>query len=154
MKTGRKTVPAIMRFLRKTRDRGLLCWPWYGQKTHDGYPRFWHESRGGYAHRFSYKHYRGKIDPRRELDHLCRNRGCVNPWHLEVVTRYENMRRGESPSSINIRKRFCIRNHPLRGKNLGFKNGRPGLKWRVCLSCRRKNHRDKYWKAKAARGVK
>ncbi|RLC35878.1 HNH endonuclease, partial [Candidatus Falkowbacteria bacterium] len=67
-----------------------------GAKTAYGYGRVY-TSPGKYrvAHRIEYEKQRGKIPNGKVLDHLCRNRGCINVEHLEVVTRGENVKRGE-----------------------------------------------------------
>ena len=62
------------------------------------------------AHRLSYAHSVG--DPGdSDVDHLCRTRGCVNPAHLEAVTRGENVLRGYGPTANNARKEQCLRGH-------------------------------------------
>lgn len=65
------------------------CWAWRGTVSADGYGKFY----GRQAHRVIYEALVGPIEVGLELDHLCRNKGCVNPGHLEPVTRLENMRR-------------------------------------------------------------
>lgn len=72
------------------------CWLWTGGKAGGGYGQFAPApgvSRP--AHRWGYEHLRAEIPPGLDIDHLCRNRACVNPWHLEPVSRAENFRRGQ-----------------------------------------------------------
>lgn len=93
-------------------------------------------SRYGYvcgrtAHRVVYETVVGPVPEGLELDHLCRNRGCVNPAHLEPVTHQENMRRGHWGM-----KTHCPQGHPYEGDNL-VRDGHS----RICRWCR--NHRGK-----------
>jgi hypothetical protein len=70
------------------------CWEWQGAKGANGYG---HVRIGGRllpAHRHYFEMVRGPIPDGRELDHRCRNRSCVNPAHLEIVTRAQNTQRG------------------------------------------------------------
>lgn len=78
------------------------CWNWIGA-TLEGYGTF-HARR---AHRMAYEMLVGPIPGGLHLDHLCRNRACVNPAHLEPVTLAENIRRGE-----RAMKTTCPRGHP------------------------------------------
>jgi hypothetical protein len=84
------------------------------------------------AHRLAYEHYIGPIPQHRQIDHLCRNRACVNPKHMELVTLSENLRRGLGLAAVNRRKLYCLNGHPFSGKNLiVLKNGN-----RQCRACR------------------
>lgn len=96
------------------------CWLWHGAAV-SGYGQFWIEGKLQLAHRVAYRHYVGAIPNDLELDHLCRVKSCINPMHLEPVTRSENVIRGTGPSATSQRKRgqtHCKRGHPLFGDNL------------------------------------
>lgn len=104
------------------------CWIWQGAISPNGYGRC-----GGnlYVHRVMYELLIGPIPKDLEIDHLCRNRGCINPDHMEPVTRRENMRRGMGLSGINSRKTHCIHGHPFDETNIYWrKNGK-----RMCKMC-------------------
>lgn len=76
------------------------CWIWTAFRTDDGYGKFnWRN--GQLAHRYLFE---GRIPAGHELDHLCRVRHCVNPDHLEPVTRRENVLRGDNPSARGYRR--------------------------------------------------
>lgn len=120
------------------------CWQWTG-KLDNGYGRFWLRGKTELAHRISWLVHRGPLpDGTPHLDHLCRNRWCVNPDHLEPVTIGENVLRGEGLSATNARKTRCKRDHPLEGENLAVDaNGA-----RVCVTCRRERLRK--WRERNA----
>jgi len=71
-----------------------------------------------------------------DLDHLCRNTKCVNPEHLEIVTRQVNIDRG-----YGCKREFCKRGHPFSGENLYI---RPDGKGRGCKACLKQNNMDRY----------
>ena len=79
-------------------DKTETCWIWIGAIGTGGYGNFWvgpdRLSDRMRAHRFAYESMVGPIPEGLDLDHLCRNRACVNPAHLEPVTRRVNLRRG------------------------------------------------------------
>ena len=91
------------------------CWLWIGARHQHGYgimqdhtPR----RRRLYAHRVMYEALRGPIPRGMTLDHLCRQRCCVNPVHLEAVSRVENVRRGAARSGVMYQApNTCKRGH-------------------------------------------
>lgn len=106
------------------------CWLWMGSVKPDGYAQIRFRGRSTYVHRISYELVRGKIPVGMFLDHLCRNRCCVNPFHLEVVTNRENVLRGVSPIAWNINKTHCPKGHPYDAKNTRVYRG-----FRYCRTC-------------------
>ena len=73
-----------------------LCWLWLGRLNRNGYARFCWEGREPVGHRVTYEVYRKPIPRRLVLDHLCRCRACINPWHMEPVTVKINTQRGDA----------------------------------------------------------
>lgn len=94
------------------------CWIWSGAHFWAGYARVKYHGRDGVAHRVAWILTHGPVPDGLELDHLCRNRGCVNPSHLEPVTHRENEFRGMTIIRENMLKTHCKRGHPLSGDNL------------------------------------
>lgn len=99
------------------------CWNWtgaimprgYGHLTIPGYLSA--ERREVLAHRLAWELFRGLIPTGMTIDHLCRNRICVNVDHLECVTLKENVRRGVGHTGVNARKTFCIHGHQFTETN-------------------------------------
>lgn len=124
------------------------CWEWTGSIS-GGYGRF----RPGAsrptasAHRWAYEQFVGPVPAGLDLDHLCRNPRCVNPMHLEPVTRRENLRR--SPFSPGHRT-HCPQGHPYEGGNVYLYTDRLGRKHRHCMTCLRLRSRCQQQKLRLA----
>lgn len=121
------------------------CWMWQGGKTKAGYGMIWLGGKKEYVHRAIYQLLVGPIPDGLQLDHLCRNRACCNPKHLEPVTNRENCLRGMAPlvNGQNSRsKTHCPAGHPYDAANtLIFRNQR------LCRACR-SVRRAAYYQAK------
>ena len=81
------------------------CMIWTGWVTRNGYAGFFNGTKKVYAHRWNYERVKGPIPEGLVLDHLCRNRKCVNPDHLEAVTVQQNTLRGDHPRLMSLRRR-------------------------------------------------
>ena len=113
------------------------CWEWTARRFSNGYGQFWDGARNRLAHRWSYEHHVGSIPDDLCLDHLCRNRACVNPEHLEPVTLGEHLRRGDTITARRAAQTHCIHGHALSGNNLiRRRNGT-----RHCRECQNINWR-------------
>lgn len=133
------------------------CWNWLGSKHHTGYGYFYLGEidgvrRHGLAHRFSYELQYGAIPVDLEIDHLCRNRSCVNPSHAETVTRVENVRRGKSPSTLTAATGVCRQGHEMSADNVYVFPGDGGRRCRKCMRNRQNewNERQRQKKRAAA----
>lgn len=114
-------------------DSATGCWNWTRGAVADGYGVLSIRDRSYRAHRVAYEIFVGPIPEGLTIDHLCRNRRCVNPAHLEPVSMSVNILRGEGVPAKNRRKTHCMRGHALDGDNLFV--ARSGQ--RACRTCRR-----------------
>ena len=132
--------PPKERFWRFVEYQDSGCWKWTGYIDRGGYGKFSiATSTSVSAHRFAYETLRGAIPTEKQIDHLCRNRWCVNPFHLELVTQRENVLRGIGHTAQNARKTHCLRGHLLAGDNLVIHAGR-----RECRTCINRRNRERY----------
>jgi hypothetical protein len=119
------------------------CWNWTASMNGKGYGQITVAGGMQKAHRAAYELIEGPIPAGLELDHLCRNRACINPAHLEPVTSRENTLRSPiSPSAINARKTHCPFGHEYTAENTLM---RKGNRSRCCRACNReqcKQHRE------------
>ncbi len=132
---------AIARFLRSIRISETECWEWMGARNLKGYGQFKDGKQLG-AHRFSYRWFKGEIPEGLQIDHLCRNRACVNPDHLQVVSGRDNVLRGIGITANNARKMHCLQGHPYDLFNTYiYPNGSRCC--RICTNSRAKAYRSR-----------
>lgn len=140
------------RFLAKT-DATLGCWFWIGYKLPGGYGLFYADGKKILAHRWAHEFYIGPIPEGLHIDHLCRNRACVNPMHLEAVANRENVLRGIGVTALNARKTHCKNGHEFTSENT-YSPPTGGRKCRVCVAesmaryeVENKERRREQWRA-------
>lgn len=120
------TIQSIILFY-VNKDINAPCWQWIGATTHRGYSKITINYKTYLAHRVIYEHFKGPILEGLQIDHVCKNKLCVNPEHLETVTPTENVRRYTTTIT------HCKEGHSLSGDNLYMTpDGR-----RNCKACRR-----------------
>jgi hypothetical protein len=117
---------------------GTRCWVWTGYLDPNGYGRFTvrrGKQSGIQAYKIAYQLVTGEVRAEgMQFDHLCRNRACVNPGHLEIVPQAVNLARGESEPAKNARKTHCSAGHELTPENTYMWG--PEKRWRGCRACR------------------
>lgn len=118
-------------------SKSEACWLWVGTVGSNGYGYLRHQGKDRLGHRLAYELLVGPIPEGLELDHLCRNRRCVRPDHLEAVTHQVNVRRGRG-GEHNATKTHCPWGHPYDEANTVTRDGR-----RFCLACRRERDRGR-----------
>lgn len=137
-------IPAIRFWSKVNKQTESGCWTWAAGKS-DGYGRF--DRRA--AHKISWEWVNGPVPDGLELDHLCRNRACVNPSHLEAVDHKTNVRRGALPDLMRAKaaaQTHCYAGHELSGENLVLQG--PTKQFRTCRTCRARRQRERYARSK------
>lgn len=117
------------------------CWEWTAALGSKGYGAYNNPyptpSHAAGAHRLSYAWSNGKIPTHLQIDHLCRNRICVRPSHLEAVTSRENLMRGNTRAAANVLKTNCPKGHLYDNANTAIDSGGS----RICRECRKERCR-------------
>lgn len=135
---------ASIRFWSKV-DRGEHdeCWPWTAcDDGRGGYGVFWLRGRNVLAHRVAYMDANGPIPDGLQIDHLCRNRRCCNPNHLEPVTIRTNVLRGIGVTAENARKTHCIHGHEFTPENTVHRPA-GGRSCRACDNAKARRYRTR-----------
>ena len=135
------------RFDSKTEVLPSGCHRWCGSLTAGGYGNFSANAQPIHAHRFAWWVKHGALpEPPFVLDHICRNRWCVNPEHLEAVTMSVNYFRGDGPTAHRQDLTLCRKGlHPWTEENTVMTNS--GL---TCRLCKNEAQRLAYARRKAA----
>lgn len=118
------------------------CWVWNKSINPGGYGILWCKERQvmRLAHRVAYELFAGVIPDGLEIDHICRNRRCVNPDHMEPVTRRVNVLRGNSPIQLRERARaktHCVHGHLYTPETVCMERRNGGTYSRRCKECRK-----------------
>lgn len=136
---GLNTPPSLLPIFESKIQKGKECWTWKGcVYKSTGYGVLQHKRLRYYAHRLSYSYYVAKPTKGMFIDHICRNRMCVNPAHLrEVTPRINSIENSKGVTAKNAGKTHCFKGHPLSGDNLKLVNNT-----RQCVICVRRRWRD------------
>lgn len=122
------------RFWPKVQEAGALeCWLWTGSLKSSGYGQIYKDGRPHAAHRVAYELLIGEIPEGLVLDHLCRVRTCVNPWHLDPVTDEVNIARGVFSETKAPSKTHCRNGHEFTERNVRL----DPEGYRRCRTCER-----------------
>lgn len=136
---SKKRGPLIERFFRFAGKKSYEeCWNWRGYVGPGGYGEIQKGPKGGghlMAHRAAWEIFHGPIPEGLVIDHLCRNRRCVNPVHLRTCTMKENILCGVSLSAVNAKKTHCFNGHSLADAYISIL--RNGNKVRRCRTCQK-----------------
>lgn len=134
------TITQDMRML----DKVLIgddCWEWTASHDLDGYGVAWYNNKQQGAHRVLWQMFMGPVKDGMQLDHLCRNTGCVKFTHLEEVTLQENNLRSNSISGMNSRKTHCLNDHEFTSSNTYIHPKRGTRHCRACQKARQQERR-------------
>ena len=139
---NRQITPLAERFRSKyVINHGTGCWDWQASIRPDGYGQIGRGRRTDgpvVAHKASWMLFRGEIPGDLVIDHICRNRKCVNPLHLRLLTRGENVMCGDTIPARKKASKYCPNGHEYTEENIYKYKGK-----RICRECRRINDRKR-----------
>lgn len=121
------------------------CFIWKRNIDGKGYGNFSYKGKRILAHRFSFRAFKSKIPKDLVVDHMCKNKLCVNPKHLRLLTRVKNVMIGKGIPALNAKKSKCKNGHNFSGKNLLIRknmNGNKKRKCRICCNLTQKKYYD------------
>jgi hypothetical protein len=122
----------------------LDCWEWIASLNSEGYGQIYHQGRPHRAHRIAYELLIADIPEGLTIDHLCRNRRCVNPWHMEPVPLSVNSSRASVGRTYTL-KTECNNGHPYSDDNVRI----DPVGHRRCRQCERRSALAAYYRRKA-----
>lgn len=142
--------PSVMDRILCKIEKTDSCWIWNGAKTggDNSYGTIWKNGKRVLVHRIMYESVNGKIPNHLEIDHLCRNKRCVNPKHLEAVTHRENMLRADVGKHLKDRT-HCPKGHEYTPENTRITHGS-----RSCRACESLYNKRRWAKHKAELSAK
>lgn len=118
------------------------CWIWQGSQNGVGYGELRFGKVKKYAHRLMYELFNGPIPGGQQIDHLCRNRSCVNPMHLEAVSASVNVRRA-MPYRIDTHKTHCSNGHEYTIENSYQRKDGKGRNCNECVRTRAREYQKR-----------
>lgn len=136
------TPDVLARFMSKVESQPDGCWQWSGSKTKGGYANLKVGGKTLVAHRLSFEHFVGPIPEDKQLDHLCRNRACVNPEHLQAVSSRVNVLRGIGTGARYARRTSCSHGHPFTEENT-YVRPDGGRKCRICKRSQNREYKQR-----------